>query len=68
MFVLEGGPRQGQLVDELPTGYRPVIADAGPVRVELFEDFVARKARWIDQIEQALDDRDGPRDHSDRDA
>lgn len=48
MFVLEGGPREGQLVDELPTGYMPVPADAGPVRVVLFEDFIARKAQWIE--------------------
>ncbi len=50
MFVLEGGPREGQLVDELPRGYAPVVADEGPMRVVLFEDFIARKARWIEGI------------------
>lgn len=48
MFVLEGGPRGGQLVDELPTGYAPVDVGEEPVRVVLFEDFVARKARWTE--------------------
>lgn len=46
MFVLEDGPRGGQLVDELPTGYVPISADDGHAHITLFEDFAARKARW----------------------
>ncbi|HET8927754.1 MAG TPA: hypothetical protein VFN24_07985 [Microbacterium sp.] len=49
MFVLEGGPREGQLVDELPVGYAPIFADEEAARVVLFDDFIARKARWIDR-------------------
>jgi hypothetical protein len=49
MFVLEGGPREGQLVDELPVGYAPIAADEGSAHVILFDDFSARKARWMDR-------------------
>lgn len=48
MFMLEGGPRQGQLVDELPLGYVAITGDDSAARVIIFDDFMARKARWVD--------------------
>jgi hypothetical protein len=46
MFLLIGGPRAGQLVDELPGGYRVPPASSPDGDVSLFEDFIARKATW----------------------
>lgn len=46
--MLEGGPRQGQLVDELPLGYVAITGDDSAARVIIFDDFMARKARWVD--------------------
>lgn len=46
MFVLSGGPRAGQLVDDLPLGYRLVGAQAeGPSHL-IVGDMVAAVAVW----------------------
>jgi len=46
MFVLSGGPRAGQLVDDLPTGYRlPGPNIEGPSQL-LVGDLVAAVAIW----------------------
>jgi hypothetical protein len=48
MYMLEGGPRSGQLVDDLPSGYS-IAPDTDPAATyEVFGDFVATTARWAD--------------------
>jgi hypothetical protein len=46
VFVLDGGPRAGQLVDDLPAGYRTESRPDGHRPVSLFEDFFADVAVW----------------------
>jgi hypothetical protein len=46
MFLLIGGPRAGQLVDDLPSGYRRAPRDADGEAVEVFDGFAARHAVW----------------------
>jgi hypothetical protein len=45
MYLLEGGPRGGELVDEVPASY--LVPDP-PSPVELFEGFVAYRAEWAE--------------------
>lgn len=44
MFVLEGGPRDGALVDELPDGY--VACPPPGAEIELFDGYVAHRSFW----------------------
>jgi hypothetical protein len=49
MFMLSGGPRAGQLVDDLPTGYRLLGArHDGPAQL-VVGDMVAAVAVWPDE-------------------
>ncbi|MBN9173080.1 MAG: hypothetical protein J0I70_02870 [Microbacterium sp.] len=45
VFVLEGGPRAGQLVDDLPAGYRAQGGVHG-ASAALFDDVFADVAVW----------------------
>jgi hypothetical protein len=44
MFVLEGGPRDGALVDELPAGYQPCPPPGA--EIELFDGYIAHRSMW----------------------
>jgi hypothetical protein len=44
IFLLAGGPRDGQLVDEVPTGYEAERTLGGSI--EILEGLVAVTARW----------------------
>lgn len=46
VFVLDGGPRAGQLVDDLPVGYRTAPATEGRRPMPIFEDVFADVAVW----------------------
>lgn len=46
VFLLEDGPRAGQLVDELPRGYAPADGSTKPREAMVFADFVAQRAVW----------------------
>lgn len=48
VFVLDGGPRGGQLVDDLPAGYRSAGPCAPGRTVRLFDDVFADVAVWAD--------------------
>ncbi|CAH0236282.1 hypothetical protein [Microbacterium sp. Bi128] len=45
IYVLVGGPRDGQHVDDLPRGYRLSIDDAPPAR---FAEFDTARAVWFE--------------------
>lgn len=45
MYVLKGGPRDGQLVDALPVGYEVIASGRGSAPV--FETYVADVATWV---------------------
>jgi len=46
VFLLVGGPRARQLVDDLPRGYRRVDPKSGSGVVTLLEDLVVEEAVW----------------------
>lgn len=46
MFLLKDGPRDGQLVDELPADYEPQGDPGRPRLVSVFEDYIAQVAVW----------------------
>ncbi|MBN9153686.1 MAG: hypothetical protein J0J05_06870 [Microbacterium sp.] len=54
VFVLDGGPRAGQLVDDLPTGYRAQggVHGASPA---LFDDVFADVAVWAGGVAAPAD-------------
>ena len=55
VFLLVGGPRARQLVDDLPRGYRRVQRqDGGPGVVTLLEDLVVEEAVWTGGSAYAL--------------
>jgi hypothetical protein len=45
IYVLVGGPRDGQHVDDLPRGYRLSIDDSPPER---FAEFDTARAVWFE--------------------
>ncbi|MCR2815187.1 hypothetical protein [Microbacterium jiangjiandongii] len=46
VFLLVGGPRDGQLVDDLPRGYAAApLGPRSPV-MTLFDDLVVHEAVW----------------------
>ena len=46
VFLLVGGPRDGQLVDDLPRGYSAVPTGARSPVMTLFDDLVVQEAVW----------------------
>ncbi|MCR2812595.1 hypothetical protein NQ166_02045 [Microbacterium sp. zg.Y1090] len=50
VYLLVGGPRARQLVDDLPTGYRPAPMPAGSDAMTLFDDLVVEEALWTDPV------------------
>lgn len=58
MFVLQEGPRHGQLVDELPDGYAP--AEMHTQTVVIFGDYVARRAVWAQHRRPFQADAEAP--------
>jgi hypothetical protein len=46
VYILIGGPRSRQLVDELPSGYRAEGRESGRASVVVLEDLVAATAVW----------------------
>lgn len=46
VYILIGGPRSRQLVDELPSGYRPGGMGSEGLGIVLLEDLVAAPAIW----------------------
>ncbi|MBD7956145.1 hypothetical protein H9651_00650 [Microbacterium sp. Sa4CUA7] len=54
VYLLVGGPRARQLVDDLPRGYRPVQSDSGSAVVPLLEDLVVEEAVWTGGSAYAL--------------
>jgi hypothetical protein len=46
VYILIGGPRSRQLVDELPDGYRRVDADSRRRSVVVVDDIVAAPGVW----------------------
>jgi len=51
VFLLVGGPRDGQLVDDLPRGYAVVPSPSRRPALTLFDDLVAEEAVWIGPVE-----------------
>lgn len=52
MYVLEGGPRDGELVDELPEGY--VRGEKPTDHIEIFDGYTALRSVWIHVDESHL--------------
>ncbi|KTR96343.1 hypothetical protein NS220_02680 [Microbacterium testaceum] len=50
IYVLVGGPRDGQHVDDLPRGYRLSLSDPPPER---FGEFETVRAVWF-ELDQAV--------------
>ncbi len=50
IYVLVGGPRDGQHVDDLPRGYRLSLGDPQP---EPFADFETVRAVWF-ELDEAM--------------
>ena len=50
IYVLVGGPRDGQHVDDLPRGYRLSLADPPP---EPFGEFETVRAVWF-ELDRAM--------------
>jgi hypothetical protein len=46
VYILIGGPRSRQLVDELPSGYRADGQESDRASVVVLEDLVAAPAVW----------------------
>jgi hypothetical protein len=46
VYILIGGPRSRQLVDELPQGYRRADGDSRARSVVVMEDIVAAPGVW----------------------
>ncbi|MBB2975894.1 hypothetical protein FHX49_001461 [Microbacterium endophyticum] len=46
VYVLHGGPRAGQIVDDLPNNYRIDKPQESPQTVEVFDGLMADVARW----------------------
>jgi hypothetical protein len=46
VYILIGGPRSRQLVDELPSGYRADGRESDSASVVVLEDLVAAPAVW----------------------
>jgi hypothetical protein len=57
VYILIGGPRSSQLVDELPQGYRRADGDSRERSVVVMEDLVAAPGVW----ESPEDPPDSPR-------
>ena len=51
VFLLVGGPRARQLVDDLPRGYEPVPLAADEAEMTLFDDLVVQQAVWRGPVE-----------------
>ncbi|MCR2783783.1 MULTISPECIES: hypothetical protein [unclassified Microbacterium] len=54
VYLLVGGPRARQLVDDLPRGYRLVASESGSGVVTIFEDLVAEEAVWTGAPEHGV--------------
>ncbi len=52
VYFLIGGPRSRQLVDDLPSGYRPGDAESDGESVVVLEDLVAAPAVWSESVER----------------
>ena len=59
LFMLDGGPRAGELVDDLPSDY--AIDEASARRIEILEGFVAQVATWHSASPRLWDVARGPR-------
>ena len=46
VYILIGGPRSRQLVDELPSGYRAEGRESDRASVVVLEDLIAAPAVW----------------------
>ncbi|MCR2824815.1 hypothetical protein [Microbacterium sp. zg.Y909] len=46
VFLLMGGPRDGQLVDDLPRGYAVRSSGSRGPAMTLFDDLVVEEAVW----------------------
>ncbi|WP_164743568.1 hypothetical protein [Microbacterium sulfonylureivorans] len=46
VYILVGGPRNRQLVDELPSQYEPAEPTSATPRVVLLDDLIATPAVW----------------------
>tara|TARA_B100000519_G_scaffold193109_1_gene195283 strand:- start:12505 stop:12687 length:183 start_codon:yes stop_codon:yes gene_type:complete len=46
IYVLVGGPRDGQYVDDVPRGYRPDPAEASSSPYDAIEGFDLIRAVW----------------------
>jgi hypothetical protein len=46
LYILIGGPRSRQLVDDLPRGYRAGKAETDQAPLVVLEDLVAAPAIW----------------------
>ena len=53
VFMLDGGPRDGQLVDDLPVGYERA-SQGRRSQVEIVEGLVAERAGWIPRDMRAV--------------
>jgi hypothetical protein len=53
VFLLAGGPRDGDLVDALPADYQ-LLGAPRPEEVPIGEDFVAYRAVWVWSDEQSM--------------
>jgi hypothetical protein len=47
VFLLEGGPRAGQLVDDLPSGYSTLPSPDEDVTIVIGQEFEADRAFWF---------------------
>lgn len=55
IYVLVGGPRDGQHVDDLPRGYRLSVQDPPPDR---FAEFETVRAVWFELDQSMFESRE----------